>query len=35
MTGRRTATISGNTLAAGDFDNRPRYLAMHFIMRVK
>ena len=27
--------ISGNTLAAGDFDNRPRYLAMHFIMRVK
>ena len=27
--------ISGNTLSAGDFDNRPRYLAMHFIMRVK
>ncbi len=27
--------ISGNTLSAGDFDNRPRYLAMHFVMRVK
>jgi hypothetical protein len=30
-----TVSIGANTLAAGDFDNRPRYLSMNFIMRVK
>lgn len=30
-----TASVYGHTSSSGEFDNRPRFVSMHFIMRVK